>query len=63
MIHQLAAQVPDYIRKLERKKVAAEKGRDARDTKISLLQVQIGDLKQEVERCGPEHWCRSCPRI
>ncbi|PPR05842.1 hypothetical protein CVT26_010122 [Gymnopilus dilepis] len=37
--------VPDYVRKLERQKTAAEKSRDAKQTKIEHLEAEVARLR------------------
>jgi len=49
MIRQLG-KLPDYVRKLERKKIAAEKSRDAKNTKMVNLQNEVQTLEREITR-------------
>jgi len=40
MLHSFGG-IPEYVRKLERKKIAAEKSRDAKATKITHLEAEV----------------------
>jgi len=40
MLHSFGG-IPEYVRKLERKKIAAEKSRDAKATKIAHLEAEV----------------------
>lgn len=49
MIRRLET-LPEYIRKFEGRKIAAEKSRDAKSTKMINLQHRVDDLEREVQR-------------
>lgn len=49
MIRRLQA-APEYIQKLDRKRNAAEKSRDAKNSKMISLQEQVNSLENEVQK-------------
>lgn len=60
MIRQLGS-LPNYLIKLERQKVAADRSREANNTAIINLQEQVNKLEAEVARCVMglvPSWCR-----
>lgn len=50
MIRQLGT-LPEYVMKLKRQKVAADRSREAKNTAIISLQDQVNRLEAEVVRC------------
>ncbi|KAH9485117.1 hypothetical protein JR316_0002024 [Psilocybe cubensis] len=49
VVHKLNV-IPDYVQKLDRKRIAAEKSRDTKKSKIESLTTRVQSLEEEVKK-------------